>query len=285
MKKINYSNVENHIVQWLGDYLKTSNQKGFVIGVSGGVDSAVVSTLCAKTGYPVLCISMPINQASEQLKRANNHIKWLKEKYTNVKDITIDLTFSYSSQVASIGDALYSNGFSHDQFEKSKCDLCDANLRSRHRMETLYYFAGLFGYLVAGTGNKVEDFGVGFFTKYGDGGVDISPIGDLMKSEVRGLGEYMGVLEEIVNAKPTDGLWDNGATDEDQIGATYDELEWAMEYFEDNINDIRLGVHSTNKLTERQKQVFEIYKTRHIANAHKMDMPPICTITNDIKEK
>jgi len=203
--------VTNHIVKWLKDYAVNANIKGFVIGISGGIDSAVTSTLCARTGLELLCLEMPIHQEKNQEDRAARHIAWLQKNYENVSKQPVDLTPVFDSLVA----ALPPVANEEDRF------MALANSRARLRMTTLYYFAGLNGYLVAGTGNKVEDFGVGFFTKYGDGGVDLSPIADLMKSEVYAIGSYLGVNDEIIKAAPTDGLWGDDRTDEDQIGASF----------------------------------------------------------------
>jgi len=241
------------IVDWLSKY------KGFVVGISGGVDSALVSTLCAKTGLPTVVVSLPIHQPKSHLERANEHIKWLKEKFPNVTSFEVDLTETFETFKKSIPLCAVS-------------DLSLVNARSRLRMTTLYNFANSFGHVVAGTGNKVEDYGVAFFTKYGDGGVDISPIGDLTKTEVWNLARHLGVCESIVNAKPTDGLWNDDRSDEDQIGATYPELEWAMDFYE--------NFDKTKVLTERQQIVYNIYKTRHEQGLHKMCMPPVCKINH-----
>ena len=236
-----YKKIEEYIVRWLSDYVSNSGTKGFVVGVSGGVDSAVTSTLCAKTGLPTLVINMPIHQKANQFDRSNEHIEWLTNNFNNVKGIQSDLTKVFDS-------------FS-EIYPKSESDLLSmANLRSRIRMANLYVYASNNQYLVAGTGNKVEDFGVGFYTKYGDGGVDISPIADLMKSEVFSLAKILNIVQSIQDAAPTDGLWDDDRSDEEQLGATYDELEWAMNYAAKNLN---------SQLTSRQKVVLEIYKRHH----------------------
>lgn len=255
----------NHIVNWLSDYLINSGQKGFVLGISGGIDSAVVSTLCAKTGYPVLCMELPIHQAENQVTRALNHINWLKSNFEKVEGKSVNLTTVYDEfvSVAEKSDNEYAYNLSL------------ANTRARLRMTTLYYYAGLYGYIVAGTGNKVEDFGVGFFTKYGDGGVDISPIADLMKSEVYKIAEFLGINYEIQKAAPTDGLFGDNRTDEDQLGATYDELEWAMKAAERG--------QISKDFSEREREVMEIYEKRHRANLHKMVPIPICEIPEEWK--
>lgn len=254
-----------HIVNWLSGYLEASGQKGFVIGISGGIDSAVTSALCAETGWPVLCLEMPIHQAENQVSRAENHVLWLKKNYPNVSSQHVNLTPVFDSLVDNLPDP----GNDEELF------MSLANTRARMRMTTLYYFAGLHRYIVAGTGNKVEDFGVGFFTKYGDGGVDISPIADLMKSEVYRLAEFMGVNEDIRKARPTDGLWGDDRTDEDQIGASYNELEWAMKAAEQG--------QSAKDFSGREREVFEIYERRHKANLHKMVPIPVCEIPEEWK--
>lgn len=255
----------NHIVNWLSDYLKNSGQKGFVLGISGGIDSAVVSTLCAKTGYPVLCMELPIHQAETEVNRALNHINWLKSNFEKVEGKSVNLTPVYDKFVSTVDKS--ENEYSYN--------LSLANTRARLRMTTLYYYAGLYGYIVAGTGNKVEDFGVGFFTKYGDGGVDISPIADLMKSEVYEIAKFLDINYEIQKATPTDGLFGDKRTDEDQLGATYDELEWAMKAFESG--------KSATDFSGRELEVFEIYQKRHKANLHKMVPIPICKIPAEWK--
>lgn len=255
----------NHIVNWLGYYLKNSGQKGFVLGISGGIDSAVVSTLCAKTGYPVLCMELPIHQAENQVTRALNHINWLKSNFEKVEGKSVNLTTVYDEFVSVAEKSDNENAY----------NLSLANTRARLRMTTLYYYAGLYSYIVAGTGNKVEDFGVGFFTKYGDGGVDISPIADLMKSEVYKIAEFLGINYEIQKAAPTDGLFGDNRTDEDQIGASYDELEWAMKAVDRG--------QISKDFSGREREVMEIYEKRHRANLHKMVPIPICEIPEEWK--
>ncbi|MEN3324898.1 NAD(+) synthase [Mariniflexile soesokkakense] len=256
--------VVNYIVDWLKDYAKKAGVNGFVIGISGGIDSAVTSTLCAKTGLNILCIEMPIHQAESHVTRAQEHIKQLKERFSNVSDTRTDLTpvfETFKNEVVFDGD-------------QATVDMALANTRARLRMTTLYYYAGLYKLLVAGTGNKVEDFGVGFYTKYGDGGVDLSPIADLVKSEVYELGKYLNVPESIMNAAPSDGLFGDARSDEDQIGASYPELEWAMKMDEAGKRD--------EDFTGREKIAFNIYKRFNTANKHKMIPIPICEIPNNI---
>ena len=256
-------NISEQIQSWLKEYVTDSKQKGFVIGVSGGIDSAVVSTLCAETGLPTIVVSLPIKEKVGH-NLSLEHIKNLCDKYPNVKSVEVDLTNTFES---------FYNSVTHDS---DVDNLSMANVRSRLRMITLYHVAQSNGMLVVGTGNKVEDFGIGFYTKYGDGGVDISPIADLMKSEVYELGKYLGVTENILKARPTDGLWTDGRTDEDQIGATYDELEWAMRYLETGILD-----YATCPDIDRQREVLKIYTSRHNANKHKMNPIPVCKIKRD----
>lgn len=257
--------VVDHIVNWLKDYATNAKVNGFVIGISGGIDSAVTSTLCAKTGLQVLCIEMPIHQAASHVSRGQEHIAQLKARFPNVSDIKVDLTpvfEEFKTEVSLEG-------------KQTTVDMALANTRARLRMTTLYYHAGLLGLLVAGTGNKVEDFGVGFYTKYGDGGVDLSPIADLLKSEVYNIGRFLKVPESIMNAAPSDGLFGDARSDEDQIGANYDELEWAME-----MND--LG-KTASDFSGREKVVFEIFKRYNSGNKHKMIPIPICEIPKNLK--
>ena len=265
--------VADYITQWLKDYVTNTGTKGFVMGVSGGIDSAVVSTLCARTGFPLVVVEMPIHQDADQVTRAKNHIQFLKERYDNVTSVEVDLTNTYDGMV----DILRQEGVSDEQFFFTM-----ANTRSRLRMVTLYGIAGQKGLLVCGTGNRVEDFGIGFYTKYGDGGVDISPIGDLMKTEVYEVAKALGVNQEIINAKPTDGLHGDSRTDEDQIGATYPELEWAMEYVDDYTIDGEFDDREAFMLNEREKEVLAIYLSFHNRNKHKMDPIPVCGIPTNI---
>ncbi|WP_313114112.1 NAD(+) synthase [Aequorivita sediminis] len=256
--------VIEYIVNWLKDYAVNSKTDGFVLGISGGIDSAVVSTLCAKTGLPTLCVELPIHQAPNQVSRGREHIQFLKDKYSNVRNTEVNLTSvfeKFKKEVPQTED---------DSF----LDLSLANTRARLRMTTLYYFAGLHRYLVAGTGNKIEDFGVGFYTKYGDGGVDLSPIADLMKSEVYKLGEVLNIPDSIMKAAPTDGLFGDSRSDEDQLGASYDELEWAMKMEE--------AGKSSADFNGREKTVFEIYTRLNRANKHKMVPIPVCEIPKEL---
>lgn len=247
-----------YIIDWLKSYADEAKSTGFVVGISGGIDSALTSVLCAETGRKVILINMPIRQTIAEYNRAQNHIANLTERYNNVISFEIDLTGIFTSFEKLM------------PFNTEDNMLAMANSRSRLRMTTLYAVAQANNCLVTGTGNKVEDFGVGFFTKYGDGGVDLSPIADLYKTEVFELANKLGVIQEILSAKPTDGLWTDGRSDEDQIGATYPELEWAMEY----IKSAR-----SEELSTRQKEVIEIYKRFNAANQHKMKPIPVCTFS------
>lgn len=253
MKK---ENVIQQIVHWLKSYAVSVNSNGFIVGISGGIDSALVAHLCAQTELKTLLLNLPIRQHTVEYERAKELIQSLKKKYTNVQSIEVNLTDSFNHLASTFSNEVASN------------DLVMANTRSRLRMLTLYAYGQQHGLLVAGTGNKIEDFGIGFFTKYGDGGVDLSPIGDLMKSEVVELAKEVGVVSSILEAKPTDGLWDEeGRTDEDQIGATYPELEWAMEFQGDETS-----------LSDRQQEVLSIYRRLHRINSHKIKPIPVCII-------
>jgi len=265
--KIKVGETNDFIVSWLKEYATNAKINGFVIGISGGVDSAVTSTLCAQTGLTTLCVEMPIHQHSSQVSRGREHIEQLKKRFPNVKNAETDLTTvfeTFKKVVPSAEDAM-------------KLDLSLANTRARMRMTTLYYYAGIYGLLVAGTGNKVEDFGVGFYTKYGDGGVDLSPIADLMKSDVYALGDYLNIPISIQNAAPTDGLFGDSRTDEEQLGASYDELEWAMLEAENN--------KKKEDFSGRERDVFEIFSKLNKANKHKMNPIPICIIPEFCKKK
>lgn len=257
--------VNEHIVNWLKTYAVNAKVNGFVVGISGGVDSAVTSTLCAQTGLKVLCVEMPIHQAISQVNRGREHIEQLKSRFKNVSNAEADLTSVFETFKTEVPE----------DADIAKLNLSLANTRARLRMTTLYYFAGIYGLLVAGTGNKVEDFGVGFYTKYGDGGVDLSPIADLMKSDVYTLAKYLKIPDSILIAPPTDGLFGDDRSDEDQLGASYDELEWAM--LEDEKEK------KSDDFSGREKDVFEIFKRLNRINQHKMNAIPICLIPDTIK--
>jgi NAD+ synthase len=252
--------IVSHIVAWLKEYQEKAKVDGYIIGVSGGVDSALTSTLCALTGAKVILLNMPIRQTSAEYKRAQEHIQDLTERFSNVNAFEIPLTDMFTTFESLM------------PFQSKDQALAMANSRSRLRMTTLYAVGQANRCLVAGTGNRVEDFGVGFFTKYGDGGVDVSPIADLTKTEVFQLAESVNIVNSILTAAPTDGLWEDGRSDEDQIGATYPELEWAMDYRGDG-----------TELTVREKEVLRIYQGFHSANKHKMEPIPVCLIPRELK--
>ena len=212
-----YEVLKIRIVEWIKHYAESNGIKSLVVGVSGGIDSAVTSTLAAETGLMTYCIGMPLLQKEEQESLSDIHLDWLGDTYWDTKTEKFDLSNLFEV-------------FRYTMRGYSKDELALANSRSRLRMVTLYQVAQTVGGIVVGTGNKVEDYGIGFYTKYGDGGVDIAPIADLYKSEVWELGRHLGVNERIINAQPTDGLWEDGRTDEDQIGVSYSQLEEAMEY-------------------------------------------------------
>ena len=217
-----YLKVTCDITFFLCKYCNDNNIDALVIGVSGGIDSAVASTLAAKTGLPVYAMGMPLNQSPEQETLSDAHLFWLEKNYPNVTVLKTDLTKPFNKFIKQLTADL--------GVEYTINEMARANSKSRMRMLTLYQVAASVNGIVVGTGNKVEDYGVGFYTKYGDGGVDIAPIADLYKTEVRELGRFLGVIPEIIEAKPTDGLWEDGRTDEDQIGASYEDLEYAMEH-------------------------------------------------------
>ncbi len=247
--------IQKHISNWLNNYCDKSKMNGFIVGISGGIDSAVTSTLCALTGKKTILVNMPIRQAKSEYDRGTEHIEDLLSRFDNCKSIEVDLTPIFESMEANFPKEVVAN------------QLSMANTRARLRMTTLYAIAQQHGVLVTGTGNKIEDFGVGFYTKYGDGGVDISPIADLTKTDVRNLAKELNVVESIQIAKPTDGLWGDDRTDEDQLGATYPELEWAMEFNGD-----------VTKVSEREKEVLEIYRKFNQQNKHKMEPIPVCIL-------
>ena len=238
-----------YISNWIFDYSKNilNQPVSLVIGVSGGIDSAVTSTLCAKTNLKTIVVSMPIKQNSQQHDLSIKHIEWLKKKFDNVSSFTIDLNKVFDS---------FKNTL---KFFDSK--LAFANSRSRLRMVTLYQIAQSNNGLVVGTGNKVEDFGIGFYTKYGDGGVDIAPIADCTKTNVWEMGEKLFIIEDIIKANPTDGLWDDSRIDEDQIGLKYEEIEEAMK----------------NTKSKYYNQYLKIREK----NIHKMLPIPVCKFEED----
>jgi len=256
----NTDEVAEHITGWLSEYCDKAGMKGYIIGISGGIDSAVTSTLCARTGKNVMAVTMPIRQTTAEFDRANEHIAWLEANFPNVTSATIDLSGTFKTFEEAVDKATSSH------------HLAMANSRARIRMTTLYALGQVNGLLVAGTGNKVEDFGVGFFTKYGDGGVDLSPIADLMKTEVFDLAHALNIVPSILEARPTDGLWEDGRSDEDQIGATYPELEWAMRFSGDE-----------DHISDREREVLAIFRRLNRLNKHKMDPIPVCIIPESLK--
>ena len=234
------------IKDWILNYINSMPKQAtsLVIGISGGIDSSVASTLCAMTGTKTIVLTMPIKQISSQHNLSLRHEKWLKNKFKNIESRTIELDEVFKSFQSKLSGFDSEHGL--------------ANSRARIRMTTLYQVAAANNGIVVGTGNKVEDFGVGFYTKYGDGGVDISPIADCTKTEVWELGKELGILEEIIQAQPTDGLWDDGRTDVSQLGLTYQELEEAI----NNSN----SPHRSKYLEQRK------------LNLHKMQPIPVCKI-------
>ena len=236
------------IKDWIQKYVDSMpvKAKSLVIGISGGIDSSVSSTLCAMTGMKTIVLSMPIKQKSAQHDLSLSHQEWLKKNFSNVEGHTIELDNLFGAFESSLSKFDNEHGM--------------ANSRARLRMTTLYQVAAANHGIVVGTGNKVEDFGVGFYTKYGDGGVDISPIADCNKTEVWELGKELKILKEIIDAPPTDGLWDDGRTDEGQLGLSYKELEEAM----------------NNESSKNRDKYLKIRK----ANLHKMEPIPVCKIPN-----
>ena len=237
------------IKNWIKNYCNSMEKKpdSLIVGVSGGIDSAVVSTISAMTGMKVKALSMPIRQLKFQDDLSRAHLKWLKSNFSNVDEVIINLDEVFNSFEKSLGQFNNEHAF--------------ANSKARLRMATLYQVAGANNGIVVGTGNKVEDFGVGFYTKYGDGGVDISPIADCLKSQVWEMGKELKILEDIINAAPTDGLWSDGRTDERQLGMSYEDLEKAM-------------------LDSKDKNYEKYLKIRK-RNLHKMNLIPICKFDNN----
>ena len=254
--------VSKHIFSWLNSYADAAKFDGFVLGVSGGIDSAVTATLCLMTGKPVYIVDLPIHQDHKEIERSRELCDSLSQRFSNITILRVPLTEVYEATKEALPDSIdFSDG------------LALANTRARLRMTFLYAIAAQRRSLVVGTGNKIEDFGIGFFTKYGDGGVDVSPIADLLKSEVYALGRELGVPQSILEAAPTDGLWGDGRSDEDQIGASYNELEKAMIFSDEN--------RDASTLEGREKEVYEIFTRMNKANRHKMVPVPVCMIPRD----
>jgi NAD+ synthase len=256
----------NHIVKWLKQYARSAKITTFVVGISGGIDSSVVSALCALAGLQTIVVQMPIRQDKKLNNRSSLQAGWLLERYPNVTHMSMDLT-----KIFNAFDKKLSPFCATDTGDYTNTsELAFANSRARLRMMTLYQIAQAHSGLVVGTGNRVEDFGVGFFTKYGDGGVDISPIGDCMKTQVWDMARELGIEKEIIEAPPTDGLWADGRTDESQLGMTYPELELAM----------TMDAESTQPLNQAQAKNLKQYREIRARNQHKMNPIPVCRLDN-----
>lgn len=263
--------LHDQITKWIKKYAQDNKISALVVGISGGIDSSVVSTLCARTGLPTIVVQIPIRQKKSLDNLSSKHAGWLLERFTNVTHMSMDLTTVFSAfekkvdPFCSIEDDTYST-----------YKLASANSRARLRMMTLYQIAQCHNGIVVGTGNKVEDFGVGFFTKYGDGGVDISPIGDCLKTEVWAIARELGIEQEIIDAPPTDGLWDDGRTDEDQIGMTYPDLERMMAVdFLKRAKILDSDMPGSKKLSAEDRRKLKIYQTLRAKNLHKMNPIPV----------
>ena len=241
---MNTSEKINFITNWIKDYAVNSNFSSLVIGISGGIDSAVTSALSAKTNLQTHVVTMPILDHQTLNNRGNNHVDWLKNNFSNITHHHIDLSKVFSNFQNELGNNNSEHGY--------------ANSQARLRMTTLYQIATSNNGIVVGTGNKVEDFGIGFYTKYGDGGVDISPIADCLKTEVWDMGKELGINQEIIEADPTDGLWTDGRTDEQQVGLSYEEIEEAM----------------LNEQSSNRNRYMEIRSK----NVHKMEPIPVCIL-------
>ena len=253
-----------HITKWIKSYARSAKIDTLVVGISGGIDSSVVSALCAETGLRTIVVQMPIRQNKKLDNRSSMQATWLLKRYENVTHMSMDLTPVFTAFEKKLEPVCqWPVGQGSDSIT-----LAFANSRARLRMMTLYQIAQSHGGIVVGTGNRVEDFGVGFFTKYGDGGVDISPIGDCMKTAVWDMGREFGLPQEIIDAEPTDGLWDDNRTDEGQLGMTYPELELAMTQAETNS-----GVDNP-----QQKQNLKKYRAIRARNLHKMEPIPVCQL-------
>ena len=265
-----YAELESRIVSWIREYADNNGINALVVGVSGGIDSAVVSTLCARTGLPTYVLTMSLNSKIDNTILSVAHATELREQYENVIMQNVDLSSTYENLLSSIDWWTDAHGGEKGTYTSNQ--LANANTKSRLRMVTLYQIAGTVGGIVVGTGNKVEDYGIGFYTKYGDGGVDIAPIADLYKTEVWELGRHLGVDQRIIDAAPTDGLWEDSRTDETQVGASYEDLEWVM--------DSEIFIHERNPesatmwrgvpLTDQQKSAIKQYGKFHRQNKHKM---------------
>ena len=260
------------ISKWIKDYAKKAKVNTLVIGISGGIDSSVVSALCARTGLKTIVVQMPIRQNKKLDKRSSLHAAWLLERFDNVTHMNMDLTPVFSAFEKKVDPFC---GIEDDTYDTYK--LASANSRARLRMMTLYQIAQCYGGIVVGTGNRVEDFGVGFFTKYGDGGVDISPIGDCLKTEVWDMGRELGLAQEIIDAAPTDGLWDDGRTDEGQLGMSYPDLERMMALdFLQRCKAVDSNMPGSAKLSADDRKKLKQYQNTRARNMHKMLPIPVC---------
>jgi NAD+ synthase len=254
-----------HITKWIRDYARKAKVDTLVVGISGGIDSSVVSALCAETGLKTIVVQMPIRQNRKLDNLSSAQASWLLEQHpNNVVHMSMDLTpvfTAFEKKLTPFGDS----------------ELAFANSRARLRMMTLYQIAQSHGGIVVGTGNRVEDFGVGFFTKYGDGGVDISPIGDCMKTDVWAMGQELGLLKAIIDAPPTDGLWADGRNDEDQLGMTYPELERMMSLdFLKRAKGVDSDMPGSTKLSADDRKKLKRYQELRARNQHKMTPVPVC---------
>jgi NAD+ synthase len=265
----------NHIVKWLKAYARSAKISTFVVGISGGIDSSVVSALCTETGLNTIVVQMPIRQNRKLDNRSSMQATWLLEHYKNVTHMSVDLTTVFSAFEKKVEPLCGAEEYNHETYL-----LASANSRARLRMMTLYQIAQCHNGLVVGTGNKVEDFGVGFFTKYGDGGVDISPIGDCMKTAVWDMGREFGLPQEIIDAEPTDGLWDDGRTDEGQLGMTYPDLERMMALdFLKRCKAVDSDMPGSAKLSAEERKKLKRYQELRARNLHKMEPIPVCKIS------
>lgn len=260
-----------HIVKWIRNYAKTARVDTLVVGISGGIDSSVVSALCAETGLQTIVVQMPIRQNKQLDNRSSMQATWLMDRYKNIVHMSMDLTSVFSAFEKKLDPFC-----NVDDQNLEQNNLAFANSRARLRMMTLYQIAQSRHGIVVGTGNRVEDFGVGFFTKYGDGGVDISPIGDCLKTEVWDMGREFGLPQEIIDAPPTDGLWSDNRTDQDQLGMTYPELERAMA--NDQLDRECVYDSLPIQMTREEKSQLKRYREIRSRNMHKMQPIPVCKI-------
>ncbi len=269
----------NHIVKWLKAYARSAKISTFVVGISGGIDSSVVSALCARTGLKTIVVQMPIRQNKKLDNRSSMQATWLLDRFPEtVTHMSMDLTPVFTAFEKKVDPFC---GIEDDTYNTYK--LASANSRARLRMMTLYQIAQCHGGIVVGTGNKVEDFGVGFFTKYGDGGVDISPIGDCLKTAVWDMGRELGLEQEIIDAEPTDGLWDDGRTDEGQLGMTYPELERMMAVdFLKSAGAVDSDMPGSVKLSADDRKKLKNYRAIRARNLHKMLPIPVCKMPDGV---